>query len=579
MFEGIHRYSTSFTNPKFIGLKSEHHKWNSYMAIKVRVISRAFYFFIGIGLLLSQSALSDTLNEVDDHFRQGIEAIKEKGFKNVGKGIDSLIQSQDERVSTVLETLLEGKLYRHKSDNKLVLIKEKKGSKLVIQEFFQKDQEQTVSKRKVKRIGVNNQLRNKIRLALASKNLSDSDPDIRHQALKDMLTKVSPEMRPLLENQLEQETVDNNKDLIEIALSVLDLQSSDEDLSKKLDAIETLSHSVEPIARSTLVQTLSSSTNMDQEMKHSIEKALQKIDDKLELYSIVETLFFGLSLGSILVLASIGLAITFGVMGVINMAHGELIMLGAYTTYMVQWFMPNQIESSIIIAIPLAFLITAFVGILIQQGVVRFLHGRPLETLLATFGLSLILQQFVRVFVSPNNVPVENPSWMSGLWEINSALSITYNRLFIFIFCLIIFALLTIIMKKTRLGLQVRAVSQNRQMAKAMGIKSNLVDAMTFGLGSGIAGIAGVALSQITNVGPNLGTQYIIDSFMVVVFGGVGNLWGTFVAGLSLGMINKAIEPMAGAVLAKIIVLVFIILFIQKRPRGLFPQQGRAVED
>ena len=279
-----------------------------------------------------------------------------------------------------------------------------------------------------------------------------------------------------------------------------------------------------------------------------------------------------------LVLAGIGLAITFGVMGVINMAHGELIMIGAYTTYVIQLLMPDHIEWSILVAIPAAFVVSGLVGIGIERGVIRFLYGRPLETLLATFGISLILQQAVRSVFSPLNRSVETPEWMSGLIQINPVFSLTLSRLYIILFCLMVFVALLLVLKKTALGLQVRAVSQNRAMARAMGIRSNRVDALTFGLGSGVAGIAGVALSQLTNVGPNMGQSYIIDSFMVVVFGGVGNLWGTLVAGLSLGVANKVLEPWAGAVLAKVLMLIFIILFIQKRPRGLFPQRGRAAE-
>jgi urea transport system permease protein len=280
----------------------------------------------------------------------------------------------------------------------------------------------------------------------------------------------------------------------------------------------------------------------------------------------------------VLVLAAIGLAITFGVMGIINMAHGELIMLGAYTTYVIQTLMPNHIGLSILVSIPAAFLVSAVVGIIIERTVIRFLYGRPLETLLATFGISLILQQAVRSVFSPLNRSVSTPEWMQGVIEVNPLLSLTLNRLYIIGFCLIVFALLFMLLRYTRLGIEVRAVSQNRSMARAMGVRSQWVDAMTFGLGSGIAGIAGVALSQLTNVGPNLGQAYIIDSFMVVVFGGVGNLWGTLVAGMSLGIANKIMEPWAGAVLAKILVLVFIILFIQKKPRGLFPQKGRSAE-
>jgi urea transport system permease protein len=285
-----------------------------------------------------------------------------------------------------------------------------------------------------------------------------------------------------------------------------------------------------------------------------------------------------LSLGSVLVLVAIGLAITFGVMGVINMAHGELMMLGAYTTYVMQLVMPHHIGASILVAIPSAFVVAGAAGVLLERTIIRFLYGRPLETLLATFGVSLVLQQLVRSVFSANNRAVETPAWLSGTLQINEALSLTYNRLYIVLFTMLVFAVLLVVLNRTRMGLQIRAVSQNRAMAQAMGIRSEWVDALTFGLGSGIAGVAGVALSQLTNVGPNLGQAYIIDSFMVVVFGGVGNLWGTLIGGTSMGIVNKLLEPYAGAVLAKIVVLVALIFFIQRRPRGLFPQTGRAAE-
>ena len=285
-----------------------------------------------------------------------------------------------------------------------------------------------------------------------------------------------------------------------------------------------------------------------------------------------------MSLGSVLVLIAIGLAITFGVMGVINMAHGELMMLGAYTVYVVQLLMPNAIGLSVIVAIPLAFIVAGLAGVLLERTVIRCLYGRPLETLLATYGVSLVLQQTVRSIFSANNRAVDTPAWLSGTWQVTQALAITKNRLYIVLFTMMVFVALQAVLKRTRLGLDIRAVAQNRSMARAMGIRTEWVDAMTFGLGSGIAGMAGVALSQLTNVGPNLGQSYIIDSFMVVVFGGVGNLWGTLIGGMSMGVVNKLLEPYAGAVLAKIVVLVALILFIQRKPRGLFPQGGRSAE-
>ncbi|MEQ8663857.1 MAG: urea ABC transporter permease subunit UrtB, partial [Gammaproteobacteria bacterium] len=317
---------------------------------------------------------------------------------------------------------------------------------------------------------------------------------------------------------------------------------------------------------------------MPRTTRRDAASALASIEQRIRFYELVQTIFFGLSMGSVLVLAAIGLAITFGVMGVINMAHGELIMLGAYTTYVVQLALPGHLGWSLALAVPAAFVVSALVGIAIERGVIRFLYGRPLETLLATFGVSLVLQQAVRTIFSPLNRSVATPDWMSGSIEINAVLSLTWNRISILLFMLVVFALLMAVLRYTRLGLEVRAVAQNRAMARAIGVRGNRVDALTFGLGSGVAGVAGVALSQLTNVGPNLGQSYIVDSFMVVVFGGVGNLWGTLLAGLGLGVANKFLEPWAGAVMAKILVLVFIIVFIQKRPRGLFPQRGRAAE-
>ena len=316
-------------------------------------------------------------------------------------------------------------------------------------------------------------------------------------------------------------------------------------------------------------------------MKQAAASARAKIQNNLALWSALQNAWYGLSLGSVLLLAAIGLAITFGVMGIINMAHGEMVMLGAYTTFVVQelirTYNPALFDYSLVIAVPLAFVVAGAVGIAVERSIIRFLYGRPLETLLATWGLSLILQQAVRTIFGPTNKEVGNPSWMSGAFDLGG-ITITYNRLWIICFTLAVFVALLGMLRLTRLGLEMRAVTQNRAMAAAMGIRTARIDALTFGLGSGIAGIAGVALSQIDNVSPNLGQGYIIDSFMVVVFGGVGNLWGTLVGAFTLGIANKFLEPYAGAVLGKIAILVLIILFIQKRPRGMFALKGRAVE-
>lgn len=309
--------------------------------------------------------------------------------------------------------------------------------------------------------------------------------------------------------------------------------------------------------------------------------AVAAIDRSLRLWDILQNLYYGLSLGSVLLLASVGLAITFGVMGVINMAHGEMVMLGAYTTYVTQQLMhqfaPSWYQANLLLAVPLAFAVAGLVGVVIERSLIRWLYDRPLETLLATWGVSLILQQAVRSIFNAQNKDVETPTWMSGDFHL-AGLTITLNRLYIIVFAVAVLIALMATLRFTPLGLRMRAVTQNRLMAAAMGIRTPWIDALTFGLGSGVAGIAGVALSQIDNVSPNLGQNYIIDSFLVVVFGGVGNLWGTAVGALTLGVINKFLEPVAGAVLGKIVVLMLVVLFIQRRPRGMFPLKGRAAE-
>lgn len=506
-------------------------------------------------------------------FTQALKALQTKSYKNKEKAIEQLVLSKDKKVQSILEAMLNARLFYTKADKTTVIGIKNKDGFAITSVIDQKDLG-TVSKSKLKKIKVNNKLRRILRANIAALSLTDPSPKARLSAVKQMYGKLNASGIALIKEHLETEKDDKVIAEINTLLSINKLDSDDKKV--KLAAIDTLSKSLQSEVKNKL-ESLKDSD--DVEIATAATSALQNIDEQLSFYEKLNTAFFGLSLGSVLVLAAIGLAITFGVMGVINMAHGELIMLGAYTTYVIQhYLMPQYIGLSLLVAVPAAFVVSGLVGILIEKLVIRHLYGRPLETLLATFGISLILQQAVRTIFSPLNRSVETPQWMSGSLEINPALSLTYNRLYIILFCLAVFFLLFMIIKKTSLGLSVRAVSQNRSMARAMGIRASRVDALTFGLGSGIAGIAGVALSQITNVGPNLGQDYIIDSFMVVVFGGVGNLWGTLISGFSLGIANKFMEPWAGAVLAKIMVLVFIILFIQKRPRGLFPQKGRAAE-
>ena len=507
-------------------------------------------------------------------FEAGLELINSSKLSQVEKGVDKLIQSGDPRAKQYLEALLDSNLYRHKKEKRLVLLVNRDKSKVIVADIGDRSKTEELGKRKVKRVPINNQLRGEIKGYLASKDLNDEKVSVRKAAAQRLLEEIGEQELVLFKKRLEQESNPDVRFILESGVALDTLANGER--YEQIEAIKTLGESLEPPVRNALRKV---ADGTDDALKKEAETALKKIDDKVEFYGFLETVFFGLSLGSVLVLAAIGLAITFGVMGCINMAHGELIMIGAYTTYVIQLLMPNSIGASLFVAVPAAFVVSGLVGILIERGIIQFLKGRPLETLLATFGVSLVLQQTVRSIFSPLNRSVETPEWMSGAMEINPVFSITFNRLYIIFFCLAVFAMLFFVLRNTKLGLQVRAVSQNRNMARAMGVKSEWVDALTFGLGSGIAGVAGVALSQLTNVGPNLGQSYIIDSFMVVVFGGVGNLWGTLVAGMSLGIANKMLEPVSGAVLAKILVLIFIILFIQKRPRGLFPQKGRAAED
>ncbi len=502
---------------------------------------------------------------------QGLTRLVHGNFKEKETAISRIATSGDPRAKEILAALLSGKLYRLKKDNTIVYAR-RSGSRADITGVLSGKSLGMVKKRAIKKITINNRLRGKLRGLLALIDLRSPDPAKRLAAVNKLMPTLGPESAATLEDILQTEKNTKVRKALLTARAIIDLRDDNSD--RRLLALNDLQGNLNPAVKNELTKLLA--TEKDKKIRTKAEATLASIASKIAFYGLLEKIFFGLSLGSVLVLAAIGLAITFGVIGVINMAHGELIMLGAYTTYVIQQLMPGSIGMALFLAIPAAFIVSSLVGILIERTVIRFLYGRPLETLLATFGISLILQQSVRTIFSPLNRSVSTPAWMSGSLQINPVLSLTINRLTILVFALLVFAGLYITLKKSSIGLQVRAVAQNRSMARAMGVRAARVDALTFGLGSGIAGIAGVALSQLTNVGPNLGQSYIIDSFMVVVFGGVGNLWGTLVGGLTLGVANKFLEPWTGAVLAKILILVFIILFIQKRPQGLFPQKGRA---
>jgi urea transport system permease protein len=509
-------------------------------------------------------------------FDEALEALAQAGsYPEKEAAARQLIESGDPRAEEVLAAFMEGGLYTLRSSGELVYAAEIATGYSVVSVATGEDGGDA-GRRDVTRVSINNSLRGTVRELLAAFGLSHPDPDYRRRAVMTLAESGDLAMVETLHSIRAAEGDSSVLKRIDTAISVLNLDNPNHET--RLAAIGDMHSNVSSHVRTRLVR-LAQDESLDDETREAAQSALDSIESKLRVFELVKTVFFGLSLGSILVLAAIGLSVTFGIMGVINMAHGELMMLGAYTTYVVQQIFPSSIDFSLIIAVPLAFCVSGLIGIGIERGVVRFLYGRPLETLLATFGISLVLQQAVRSIFSPLNRAVSTPSWMSGSWEIVPGLDITLNRLVIVLFSMAVFGTLLYVLRRTRLGLEMRAVTQNRPMARAMGIRTDRVDALTFGLGAGVAGVAGVALSQLTNVGPNLGQSYIVDSFMVVVFGGVGNLWGTLVSGLTLGVANKVLEPAVGAVMAKILVLVFLIVFIQKRPRGLFPQKGRAADD
>ena len=441
----------------------------------------------------------------------------------------------------------------------------------------------TVSADGAESVMINNRFRGAVQRTLAGMDLLGEDvPRQREAALRlrtSLFSNPDESQLPLIENALSpqyEHKLDRRARLtLEGARAALWLTHSDPALRRA--AAETLGDVGQPIVRSILARQLEAETDAD--VRAALSRSLSKVESSLVRSNLAAQMFAGVSLGSILLLAALGLAITFGLMGVINMAHGELIMIGAYATFVVQGlfrqYLPGAFEWYLLAALPVAFITSALVGALMERSVIRWLYGRPLETLLATWGISLILMQAVRSLFGAQNVSVENPSWMSGNVVLMGNLTLPWNRIIIIGFSLVVLVSVALLISRTRLGLFVRGVTQNRPIASCMGVNTARIDTYAFALGSGIAGLAGVAVSQIGNVGPDLGQGYIIDSFMVVVLGGVGQLAGTIYAAFGLGLLNKVIEGWAGAVLAKIAVLVFIIIFIQKRPQGIFALKGR----
>jgi urea transport system permease protein len=522
----------------------------------------AFSFALG-----GTAAHAASLEEALTHFTAD-------DFSETIAGINEVAGSGDPRALTIIRALQDGQLL-FSTEKKAVYVKDASGK---LTDAATGQPVEGAAPADVDVVRLNNRLRGAIDAAMGGLTLLAKNPSTRYDAAQAVFKSRQAAVLPTLETALAKEQDPSVKRAMLEAHAAIILSSgkaSDED---KLAAVDIIRQRADQDSLG-LLSSLPPDTSAP--VLKSAAAAIGGIKNRLVLWDAVQNAWYGISLGSVLLLAAIGLAITFGVMGVINMAHGEMVMLGAYVTFVVQEVIRNHnpalFDYSLAIAIPLSFLVAGCIGIVIERTIIRFLYGRPLETLLATWGLSLILQQAVRSAFGPNNRDVGNPSWMSGAFDVGG-ITITYNRLWIICFALAVFVALLALLRYTRFGLEMRAVTQNRPMAASMGIRTSRVDALTFGLGSGIAGMAGVALSQIDNVSPNLGQGYIIDSFMVVVFGGVGNLWGTLVGSFVLGIANKFLEPYAGAVLGKIAILVLIILFIQKRPRGMFALKGRAVE-
>lgn len=485
--------------------------------------------------------------------------------------IRSITLSADPESAKILRAMADGNLYLA-NDKAIIIDGEEAKDAITGQRVKMPDSPDSVT--------VNNRIRGELASALAALHLFDKDPAIRRASAQELQANASEGMAPVLEKAMALEQEPKIKAMLTLAHAQATLKA--EDPSVRLKAIATLAESSSPAVRSLLLPLTDKATEPNDKVRYAATSAVKSIQNRLKIGDTIAAVFSGLSLGSILLLGALGLAITYGVMGVINMAHGELLMVGAYSAYAMQGvfrtYFPNAIDYYLIAAVPVGFFAAAIVGMVMERTVIRWLYGRTLETLLATWGLSLVMIQAARVVFGAQNVEVSNPLWMSGGIELLPNLTLPWNRVVIIAFALFVLVLVWVLMNKTRLGMFVRAVTQNRQMAGCVGVPTARIDTLAFALGAGIAGLGGVALSQISNVGPDMGQGYIVDSFMVVVLGGVGQLAGAVWAALGLGIVTKLLEGWAGAVIAKIVVLVFIIIFIQKRPQGLFALKGRFVE-
>ncbi len=538
--------------------------------------SRHLRFLLRAGLLIA--ALVSTILALPGGADAGEDPFADIAATSadaVARGVTALAMSGNPRTVAVIDALRDGALYAWKWPRPDVplYIRTPRG-------FVDARTGRPVATPlpvNLRRVIGSDAVRGAIETAEGALDLASADPAARRKAAEALFESADAGALPMIDRALATERDTAVARVLREAQAAALLKSDTGPTPARLAAVQEVAARADLSARS----LLSSLQGQPPAVAATIAAAIHDIDRRLQIWGLAENVYYGISLGAVLLLAATGLAITFGVMGVINMAHGEMVMIGAYTTFVVQQlitdFAPALADVGLLFAVPAAFLVAGGLGVLIERLLIRFLYGRPLETLLATWGLSLILQQAVRSIFGPTNQDVSSPPWMSGAATLGG-LTLTVNRLWIILFAGLVLGALMATLRWGGLGRSIRAVTQNRRMAAAMGIRTPWVDALTFGLGSGIAGMAGVALSQIDNVSPNLGQNYIIDSFLVVVLGGVGNLWGTLFAAMSLGVVDKFVEPFEGAVLAKILVLVFLILFIQRRPQGLFPLKGRAAE-
>ena len=536
--------------------------------------------FFGIFIFLVMSLLSFSIGEAND-FELTLKDLGNKSRTKIKKAIKDLGNQGNLAALPALEAL-KGNRLRVSDDGALIILNESgdKGRNAL------SEKQVDLKSLNLRKPRINNSVRRALSSTIGKLQLQSSDPNIRLAAAEQLLKKSSGGLVELVEKALAKETSDEIREVLLLVLAKEGLKSDDK--KKRLQSLKIIKELGNNDFKNVLENILRKGEKgefleSDFEVRDRAKKAISSIERRQFFIDQIANLFYGMSLGSILLLAALGLAITFGLMGVINMAHGEMLMIGAYSTFVIQnlfkEYLPNLFDWYLIAAIPTAFIVSGVVGIIMERSVIRHLYGRPLETLLATWGISLILIQTVRLIFGAQNVEVANPSYLSGGIQAFNGVVLPFNRIAIIIFVIFVVILVWTLLQKSSLGLQVRAVTQNRGMASCVGISTRKIDMYTFGLGSGVAGLGGVALSQVGNVGPELGQLYIVDSFMVVVLGGVGKIAGTVAGAMGLGVLNKFLEPVAGAVLGKILVLVLIIIVIQKRPQGLFALKGRMIDD